>query len=172
MSHALSSATSFTAAIQHCTPGAPCAAALLTCTCPGHLQLTLQQCPVLQLARASACPTVLQPPAPPASPRRPDAAAAAQLLVCPAGCAAGKQATLPYLQAIGRAVLDVGPVAQASSALKLKGNFMLVSSIEMLAEAMALGDKAGVSRQQLLQVGAVAGVVQGSCCGSVYAALW
>jgi hypothetical protein len=32
------------------------------------------------------------------------------------------------------------------------GNFLLVSSIEMVGEAMALADKNGVSRQQLLQV--------------------
>jgi 3-hydroxyisobutyrate dehydrogenase-like beta-hydroxyacid dehydrogenase len=83
---------------------------------------------------------------------RPEAAAAAKLFVVAAGEAADLQTAGPLLGAIGQRVFYLGDKPSAASLVKLCGNFMILSAIEALGEAMALAEKGGVSKQQLLEV--------------------
>ena len=83
---------------------------------------------------------------------RPEAAAAAKLFVVAAGDPADLKTAEPLFGAIGQRVFCVGDKPSAASLVKLCGNFMILSAIEALAEAMALAEKGGVSKQQLLEV--------------------
>ena len=82
---------------------------------------------------------------------RPDAAAA-KLFVVAAGATADLELAMPLLQAIGQRVFQVGATASAANLVKLCGNFMILAAIESMAEAMALAEKSGVTRAQLLEV--------------------
>ncbi len=46
----------------------------------------------------------------------------------------------------------IGEIASRASLVKLCGNFMILSAIEALGEAMALAQKGGVPKAQLLEV--------------------
>lgn len=83
---------------------------------------------------------------------RPEAAAAAKLFVVAAGDPADLQTASPLLAAIGQRVFYVGGTPSAASLVKLCGNFMILSAIEAMGEAMALAEKGGVAKQQLLEV--------------------
>jgi 3-hydroxyisobutyrate dehydrogenase-like beta-hydroxyacid dehydrogenase len=83
---------------------------------------------------------------------RPEAAAAAKLFVVAAGDRADLQMASPLLDVICQRVFYVGGTASAASLIKLCGNFMIMSAIEALGEAMALAEKGGVAKQQLLDV--------------------
>ncbi len=83
---------------------------------------------------------------------RPEAAAAAKLFVVAAGEAADLQTASPLLGIVGQRVFYVGDRPSAASLVKLCGNFMILSAIEALGEAMTLAEKGGVARQQLLEV--------------------
>jgi 3-hydroxyisobutyrate dehydrogenase-like beta-hydroxyacid dehydrogenase len=49
-------------------------------------------------------------------------------------------------------VFYVGEAPSAASLVKLCGNFMILSAIEALGEAMALAEKGGIAKKQLLEV--------------------
>ena len=83
---------------------------------------------------------------------RPDAAAAARLFVLCAGPQAARQAVMPALQAMGQRVFELGEDAAAANVLKLSGNFMLMATIESLAEAMTLGERYGLPRERTAEV--------------------
>jgi len=83
---------------------------------------------------------------------RPEAAAAAKLFVVAAGDPACLRTAGPLLQVIGQRVFDVGTTPSAASLVKLCGNFMILSAVEAMGEAMALAAKGGVAKQQLLEV--------------------
>jgi 3-hydroxyisobutyrate dehydrogenase-like beta-hydroxyacid dehydrogenase len=83
---------------------------------------------------------------------RPEAAAAAKLFVVAAGDPADLRTAGPLLQVIGQRVFDVGTTPSAASLVKLCGNFMILSAIEAMGEAVALAAKGGVAKQQLLDV--------------------
>jgi len=83
---------------------------------------------------------------------RPEAAAAAKLFVVAGGAAQDLQLAGPLLHAIGQRVFHVGATPSAASLVKLCGNFMILSAIEALGEAMALAEKGGIRKQQLLEV--------------------
>lgn len=83
---------------------------------------------------------------------RPDAAAAAQLVVVAGGENAAIEAALPLLNAIARKVFVVGDAPQAANLVKLSGNFLNASVIESLGEAFALIGKGGVDRQRYLEI--------------------
>ena len=83
---------------------------------------------------------------------RPEAAAAAKLFVVAAGDRADLQTASPLLEVISQRVFYVGESPSAASLIKLCGNFMIMSAIEALGEAMALAEKGGVAKQQLLEV--------------------
>lgn len=83
---------------------------------------------------------------------RPDAASAAKLSVVAAGAAADIDRAEPVFRAIGQKLFRVGDDAPAANLVKLCGNFMLLSAVEAMGEAMALAEKGGVSGRTLLDV--------------------
>jgi 3-hydroxyisobutyrate dehydrogenase-like beta-hydroxyacid dehydrogenase len=83
---------------------------------------------------------------------RPDAAAAAKLFVVAAGDAAEIDACRPLFDAIGQRTFVVGTEPRAANVVKLCGNFMIMASVEALAESLTLAAKNGVERTALLEV--------------------
>lgn len=83
---------------------------------------------------------------------RPEAAAAAQLVVVTAGERSVVEAAKPLLEAISRKVFVIGDAPQAANLVKLSGNFLNASVIESLGEAFALITKGGIDRQRYLEV--------------------
>jgi 3-hydroxyisobutyrate dehydrogenase-like beta-hydroxyacid dehydrogenase len=83
---------------------------------------------------------------------RPEAAQAAKLFVVAAGDPATLQAVSPVLDAIGQRTFVVAEQPDAAILVKLSGNFLIASVIESLGEAMALVAKAGVDKQQYLDI--------------------
>jgi 3-hydroxyisobutyrate dehydrogenase-like beta-hydroxyacid dehydrogenase len=83
---------------------------------------------------------------------RPEAAAAKLLVSIPSGPKEFVERARPYLGAYSRAVVDLGDVTGASNAMKLSGNFMIASIIDLLGQAMTLGEKNGVSREKFYEV--------------------
>ena len=83
---------------------------------------------------------------------RPEAAAAAKLFVVAAGDPAGLQTASPLLGIISQRVFYIGDTPSAASLVKLCGNLMILSAVEAMGEAMALAEKGGVAKQQLLEV--------------------
>lgn len=80
---------------------------------------------------------------------RPDAAAAATLAICISGDAQAKKRILPLLDTLGSTIRDFGDKPGAANVVKLSGNFMICAAIEAMAEAFALGEKYGVSREKM-----------------------
>jgi 3-hydroxyisobutyrate dehydrogenase-like beta-hydroxyacid dehydrogenase len=83
---------------------------------------------------------------------RPAAAAAAKLFVAAAGDLADFQTATPLLNAMSQRVFYVGEKPSAANLVKLCGNFMILSAIESLGEAMVLAEKGGISKHLLLEV--------------------
>jgi 3-hydroxyisobutyrate dehydrogenase-like beta-hydroxyacid dehydrogenase len=83
---------------------------------------------------------------------RPDAAAAAQLVVVAGGDKTAVEAARPLLEAIARKVFVAGEAPQAANLVKLSGNFLNASVIESLGEAFALITKGGIDRQRYLEI--------------------
>ena len=80
---------------------------------------------------------------------RPDAAARQELWICMAGDDAAKKKVQPLLSMMGKKIYDFGDKPEAANAVKLAGNFMILSVIEMLSEAFAFVQKSGVKPEQL-----------------------
>jgi 3-hydroxyisobutyrate dehydrogenase-like beta-hydroxyacid dehydrogenase len=80
---------------------------------------------------------------------RPDAAAKHELWICMAGDEAAKKKALPLLNMLGKKIYDFGEKPEAASAVKLAGNFMILSVIEMLSEAFAFIQKSDVKPELL-----------------------
>ena len=83
---------------------------------------------------------------------RPDAAAAAKLFVVAAGGSADFKTASALFPSISQRVFYVGEVPSAANLVKLCGNFMILATIEALGEAMALAQRGGVPKGQLLEV--------------------
>ena len=83
---------------------------------------------------------------------RPEAAAAAKLFVIAAGAPATLQTVSPAFDAIGQSTFVVSEDPKAANLVKLSGNFLIASVIESLGEAMALVGKAGVDKQEYLEI--------------------
>jgi 3-hydroxyisobutyrate dehydrogenase-like beta-hydroxyacid dehydrogenase len=83
---------------------------------------------------------------------RPDAAAAGKLVVVAAGPDAAIAAARPLLEALGPKLFVLGRSPAQANVVKLTGNFLITTVIEGLAEAMTFVAKAGVEKQQLLDV--------------------
>lgn len=83
---------------------------------------------------------------------RPEAAAAGKLFVVAAGEPADLEAAQPLFAAASQRVFCVGKQPSTASLVKLCGNFMILSAIESLAEAMTLAAKGGVPKDQFLEV--------------------
>jgi 3-hydroxyisobutyrate dehydrogenase-like beta-hydroxyacid dehydrogenase len=83
---------------------------------------------------------------------RPEAAAAAKLFVVAGGRQADLEGAKPVFDAISQRVFYIGEAPSSANLVKLCGNFMILAAIETMAEAMALAERGGVSRKQLLEV--------------------
>ena len=83
---------------------------------------------------------------------RPDAAKAGQLAVLAAGAPDAVETVRPLLDAIGRKLFVVSDTPKDASLVKLSANFLIASVIEALGEAMALVGKAGIDKDQYLEI--------------------
>ena len=83
---------------------------------------------------------------------RPDAAAAAKLFVVTAGASSDIDTCGPLFEAIGQRCFTVGEHPMQANLVKLCGNFLIMSAIEGMAEAMTLAAKNGIERSALLDV--------------------
>src|SRR5581483_1598457 len=83
---------------------------------------------------------------------RPEAAAAAQLWICPAGPPEAIERCRPLFMAMGQGVVTVGTEPHLASVLKLVGNFFVISAIETLSEAFTLAEKSGLKVDTVLEV--------------------
>jgi 3-hydroxyisobutyrate dehydrogenase-like beta-hydroxyacid dehydrogenase len=83
---------------------------------------------------------------------RPDAAAAARLVVIAAGPTGIVELVRPLLEAIGRQLVVIGAEPHLANTVKLAGNFLIASVLETLSEAFALTRKSGVEPAQFLEI--------------------
>jgi 3-hydroxyisobutyrate dehydrogenase-like beta-hydroxyacid dehydrogenase len=81
---------------------------------------------------------------------RPDVAARQALWICMAGNEEAKKQVEPFLHMIGQKIQDFGPDAQSANIVKISGNFLILSVIEMLSEAFALLEKNGINPELFL----------------------
>ncbi|SBP89865.1 Uncharacterized oxidoreductase YfjR [Thiomonas delicata] len=80
---------------------------------------------------------------------RPEAAAAQKLWICQSGAAEAKTRAKPLLETMGQAIHDFGEEPGAANVVKLSGNFLILSAVEAMAEALTLAEKSGIDRQAL-----------------------
>lgn len=83
---------------------------------------------------------------------RPAAARAGSLIVVASGAAETVDRCRPVLTAIGRKLFIVGERPALANLIKLCGNFMTVSVIEALGEAITLAEKGGVAGHDLMEI--------------------
>ena len=83
---------------------------------------------------------------------RPEAAAAAKLVVAAAGAPEAIAKVRPLLEAIGRKLVVVGRDPWLANIVKLSGNLMLAVMLETMGEVFALLQKSGVDRSQFLDI--------------------
>jgi 3-hydroxyisobutyrate dehydrogenase-like beta-hydroxyacid dehydrogenase len=79
---------------------------------------------------------------------RPDAAAARKLWICISGNQYAKDTAKPVLECLGQLV-DFGESTGGANVVKITGNFMIMASMEIMAEAYTLAEKNGLSRVQV-----------------------
>ncbi|MCU0622052.1 MAG: NAD(P)-dependent oxidoreductase [Gemmatimonadales bacterium] len=82
---------------------------------------------------------------------RPEAAAARQLWIVPGGEPAHLDRLAPVFAAVGQGTWPM-PGAREAALAKLCGNFMLAGTIELLGEALVLGEKGGIAPAALLDM--------------------
>jgi 3-hydroxyisobutyrate dehydrogenase-like beta-hydroxyacid dehydrogenase len=83
---------------------------------------------------------------------RPEAAAAARLIVVAAGPAGSIDRARPFLEAIGQKISVAGAEAWMANAVKLAGNFTIAAMLETLGEALALMRKTQIDPRLFLEV--------------------
>lgn len=83
---------------------------------------------------------------------RPEASAAAKLFVVAAGPSGAVEGLAPVFDAIGQRTFVLSQDPEVANLVKLSGNFLIASVIESLGEAMALVGKAGVDKQEYLEL--------------------
>ncbi|MGH3669688.1 MAG: NAD(P)-dependent oxidoreductase [Pseudonocardiaceae bacterium] len=83
---------------------------------------------------------------------RPDRAASAELIVLCAGHAQARERARPLLELIGSTVYELGEDPASANAVKLAGNFLLMSAMEAMAEAFAFAEKHGAARTLVAEV--------------------
>jgi len=81
---------------------------------------------------------------------RPDAAAAAKLFVAAAGDEADIARCQPLFDAVGQRTFVIGPRPEMANVVKLCGNFMILSTIESLGEAIAVARKYGIDAHEFV----------------------
>ncbi len=82
---------------------------------------------------------------------RPEAAAAKKLWICISGTTQAKETARPLLECLGQSVIDFGESAGGANVVKIAGNFMIMSSLETMAEAFTLAEKHGLDRTRVAE---------------------
>ena len=82
---------------------------------------------------------------------RPEAAAAAKLIVIAAGAEADLARCQAVFSAIGQKTIVIASDPPSANVVKLCGNFLIASIIETLGEAFALARKSGIPSAKLLE---------------------
>lgn len=82
---------------------------------------------------------------------RPDAAAARKLWICTSGDKAAKEVARPILEQLGQGITDFGENAGGANVVKVAGNFMIMASLEMMAEAFTMAEKSGLDRAKVAE---------------------
>jgi 3-hydroxyisobutyrate dehydrogenase-like beta-hydroxyacid dehydrogenase len=82
----------------------------------------------------------------------PDAAKARQLFVIAAGAAADIERCQPIFDILGQRTFVVGPEPATANLIKLAGNVMTATTVEMLGEVLAFARKCGVDPQRFLDI--------------------
>lgn len=77
---------------------------------------------------------------------RPEAAAAKKLFICTSGSLEAKNIAKPILEALGQGIYDFGENPGGANVVKIAGNFMILASMEMMAEAYTVAEKNGLDR--------------------------
>jgi 3-hydroxyisobutyrate dehydrogenase-like beta-hydroxyacid dehydrogenase len=80
---------------------------------------------------------------------RPEAAAAKKLWVCTSGDKTSIETVRPILEQLGQGIKDFGEQVGNANVLKITGNFMIMASLEMMAEAFTMAEKSGLDRAQV-----------------------
>ncbi len=83
---------------------------------------------------------------------RPEAAAAAKLFVVGAGPATTLQKCQPLFDAISQRTFLAGDEPRSANVIKLAGNFLIASTIEIFGEAFALARKSGIAAPEFLEI--------------------
>lgn len=82
---------------------------------------------------------------------RPDAAAAAKLFIVACGAPEAVATCMPLFEAMGQKTFVMSERPEAANLVKLSGNFLIASVIELLGEAMALVAKGGIDPHQYVE---------------------
>ncbi|MDR6941294.1 NAD(P)-dependent oxidoreductase [Mucilaginibacter pocheonensis] len=80
---------------------------------------------------------------------RPEAAEARKLWICVSGDQHAKDTAKPVLDCLGQGIIDFGEATGGANVIKIAGNFMIMASMEMMAEAFTLAEKNGLDRAQV-----------------------
>lgn len=82
---------------------------------------------------------------------RPEAAAAKKLWICTSGDQRSKEIAKPIFECLGQGVFDFGEDAGGANVVKIAGNFMIMASLEIMAEAYTLAEKNGLDRLKVAE---------------------
>jgi len=83
---------------------------------------------------------------------RPAIAESGQLMMAVAGKASDLAACEPLFKAVGKRTFVVGEAPEKANLVKLVGNFMMLSAIESMAEAMTVAERGGIAPAMLLDI--------------------
>ncbi len=75
---------------------------------------------------------------------RPDRAKARKLWILISGPAAAKERVRPLLDAMGQQTFDLGEGSDGANVMKLVNNFLIMSAIEAISEALVMAEKGGL----------------------------
>lgn len=81
---------------------------------------------------------------------RPEMAATKKLWICTSGDAAAIERVRPVLEAMSQGIFTFGEDAGAANIVKLSGNFMIASCVEVMAEVATLAEKNGIAPEAVL----------------------
>ncbi len=81
---------------------------------------------------------------------RPEAAEGAKLFIVAAGDPNAVAECQPFFSALGQGTTIIGDEPHLANVVKLTGNFMIATIIELLGEALALGRKHGIEAQAIV----------------------
>jgi 3-hydroxyisobutyrate dehydrogenase-like beta-hydroxyacid dehydrogenase len=82
---------------------------------------------------------------------RPEAAATKMLWICTSGNQQSKEIAKPILTCLGQGIFDFGEDISGANVVKIAGNFMIMASLEIMAEAYTLAEKNGLDRLKVAE---------------------